>query len=389
MVDIAGAISSRSKDGVSVALVHEWLDTFGGSETVLAELIREFPNASIYALVDFMREPQRNFLEGRRVHTSFLQSLPGAASRFRMLLPLMPLAVEQMDLTGYDVVISSSHAVAKGVLTAPDQLHIAYVHSPMRYAWDLQHQYLHQRNLERGLRSWVARSTLHYLRLWDARTANGVDSFFANSQFIARRIMKAYRRRSEVVYPPVDVDRFPLHEKKEEYYLTTSRLVPYKRVDLIVEAFGQLMDRRLVVVGNGPELAAIQKRASPNVDFLGYQEIPDLVSLTQRARAFVFAALEDFGISVVEAQAAGTPVIAYGRGGARETVVGLPNENPTGVLFNEQSVEAIVDAVRQFETHEQLFDACAIRSNALRFSRTSFHEAFKQAYERARAAFYG
>lgn len=367
------------------AFVHEWLSTYGGSEQVLSAMLAMFPGAPVHALVDFMPSPERAFLDDRVVHTTFIQNLPAARRRFRLYLPLMPLAIEQLDLSGYDLVVSSSHAVAKGVITGPDQLHVSYVHSPMRYAWDLQHQYLAESGLDRGVRSWLARATLHYLRTWDARTANGVDAFLANSQFIARRIRKAYRRNATVVYPPVDVDRFTPSGGKEQYYLTTSRLVSYKRIDLIVEAFRAMPDRRLVVVGTGPEMRRIERMAPRNVELLGYQPFDSVLDLTRNARAFIFAALEDFGVAPVEAQACGTPVIAFGQGGALETVRGLGEPNPTGVFFEAQTPSSIEAAVQAFEANEQRFDPREIRSNALRFSPDAFQKAFRAALDRARA----
>lgn len=370
-----------------IALVHEWLDTYGGSEYVLENLLAEFAEADVYALVDFMNAPERDFLSDRSVRTSFIQKLPFARGHFRAYLPLMPLAVEQFDLSSYDVVISSSHAVAKGAITGPDQLHISYVHSPIRYAWDLQHQYLSARGLERGPRSWLARASLHYLRNWDVRSASGVDVFIANSRFIARRIKKVYRRDAEVVYPPVDVRDFGLCEKKDDYFLTTSRLVPYKRVELIVEAFRLLPDHRLVVVGDGPEMGRIERLAGRNVELLGHQTRESVISLTQRARAFVFAALEDFGIAPVEAQSCGTPVIAYGRGGTLETVIDAGHASrghATGILYHEQSVPAIVEAIRAFTAVEDQFNPQQIRSNALNYAPEVFRSRFLSALERAK-----
>jgi len=376
-------VGTETPSSARVALIHEWFDTLGGSERVLEQLLYEYPNAEVFALVDFMDAHERAFLGSRAVHTSFLQHLPGARKRFRLYLPLMPLAVEQFDLSNFDIVISSSHAVAKGVVTGPDQLHVSYVHSPMRYAWDLQHEYLRNSGLDRGVRSWLARAALHYLRTWDVRTANGVDTFVANSAFIANRIRKVYRREAEVVYPPVDVEHFTPSSAKDTYYLTTSRLVPYKRVDVIVEAFRQMPDRRLLVVGAGPEMRRIERLAPRNVELLGYQSFDRVLDLTQRARAFVFASLEDFGIAPVEAQACGTPVIAYGRGGSRETVRPLQDASPTGVFFESQTPQAIVAAIRLFEANEDRFDPAAARENALRFSPEAFRNAFRIAVFRA------
>lgn len=357
-----------------VAIVHDWLVTYAGAERVLEQMIGCFPQADLFSLVDFVEE--RKFLHGKRATTSFIQRLPLAKKKYRAYLPLMPLAIEQLDLGAYDLVISSSHAVAKGVLTGPDQVHISYVHSPIRYAWDLQHQYLEQSNLTRGLRSMIARMILHYIRNWDTRTSNSVDHFVANSQFIARRIKKVYRRDADVIFPPVDVQSFVVGEQKEDFYLTASRMVPYKKIDLIVEAFSRMPGKRLVVIGDGPEMNAIRAKAGPNVEILGYQPFAVLHDHMRRAKAFVFAAEEDFGIAPVEAQACGTPVIAYGKGGALETVRELGQPHPTGLFFREQTVPAVVAAVREFEQHAQRFSALDCRANAERFSIATFRERF-------------
>lgn len=363
---------------MKIALVHDWLVTFAGAERVLAELLKLFPEADLFAVIDHLSDDDRQRLGGKQARTTFVQQLPFSRSKYRSYLPLMPLAIEQLDLSGYDLVISSSHAVAKGVLTGPDQVHISYVHSPIRYAWDMQHQYLRESNLERGLKSWLARWFLHHIRLWDARTGNGVDQFLCNSQFIARRIKKVYGREAQVVYPPVDTERFPLVTSKQDYYLTASRLVPYKRVDLVVEAFSLLPDRKLVVVGDGPEMEKVRAAAGDNVEVLGYQSDETLRDLMGRARAFVFAAEEDFGIIAVEAQACGTPVVAFGKGGALETVV-VDGSAPTGVFFLEQTAESIRDAVISFESRISDVRPVACRENAERFSVTRFRDEIKRA----------
>lgn len=357
-----------------VAIVHDWLVTYAGAERVLEQMIACFPQADIFSLVDFVDD--RKFLHGKRATTSFIQRLPLARKKYRAYLPLMPLAIEQLDLSGYDLVISSSHAVAKGVLTGPDQVHVSYVHSPIRYAWDLQHQYLQQSNLTRGMRSIMARMVLHYIRNWDTRTSNSVDHFVANSQFIARRIKKVYQRDSRVIFPPVDVQSFVVGEEKEDFYLTASRMVPYKKIDLIVEAFSRMPGKRLVVIGDGPEMKGIRAKAGPNVEILGYQPFAVLHDHMRRAKAFVFAAEEDFGIAPVEAQACGTPVIAFGKGGVLETVRELGQAHPTGIFFREQSVPAVVAAVREFEQNAHRFSALDCRMNAERFSVATFRERF-------------
>ncbi|MDR5824079.1 glycosyltransferase family 4 protein [Caballeronia sp. LZ043] len=356
-----------------VAIVHDWLVTYAGAERVLEQIIACFPEADIFSVVDFLED--RSFLRGKQAATSFIQKLPFARTRYRAYLPLMPLAIEQLDLSGYDLVISSSHAVAKGVLTGPDQVHVSYVHSPIRYAWDLQHQYLKQSNLTAGAKSLFARLILHYMRNWDIRTSNSVNHFIANSDFIARRIHKVYRRTSKVIFPPVDVASFEVCEQKEDFYLTASRMVPYKKIDLIVEAFARMPGRKLVVIGEGPDMAKIRAKATPNVEIMGYQPFAVLHDRMRRAKAFVFAAEEDFGISVVEAQACGTPVIAYGKGGALETVLDASHERPTGLFFNSQTPQAIIDAIDAFDSGALTFDPADCRANAERFSNSRFREA--------------
>jgi len=362
-----------------VAIIHEWLTTFGGSEKVLAALLALFPDADLFAVVDFLPSEDRLKLLGKRAQTSFVQHLPYAAKRYRSYLPLMPLAIEQFDLSAYDLVISSSHAVAKGVLTGPGQVHVCYCHTPMRYAWDLQHQYLCESGLAKGLKSFLARLMLHYIRLWDSRTAAGVDLFIANSAYIARRIEKTYRREAVIVHPPVDVEAFPLSFEKEDFYLTASRMVPYKRMDIIVEAFARMPERRLVVIGDGPEMTKLRALGRENIVFLGYQEDQVLRDYLQRARGFVFAAEEDFGILPVEAQACGTPVIAYGAGGALETVLPVGNSQgmpATGVFFAEQTPAAVCAAISRFEVLR--FDPRSCRIWAERFSHSAFAAAISE-----------
>lgn len=377
----AGIIAQREK----ALIVHDFLYIYGGAERVLEQMLACYPEADVFSVIDFLAENDREFIRGKPVTTSFVQRLPKARKHHRNYLPLMPLAIEQLDASAYDLVISSSYCVAKGILTGPDQLHLCMCHSPIRYAWDLQHQYLRESNLERGLKGALARLILHYMRIWDARTANGVDAFVANSEFISRRIRKVYARPSRVIYPPVDVSAFALREDKENFYLTASRMVPYKKIPLIIEAFATMPNRRLVVIGEGPEFTRCKAVATPNVELLGYQSFEVLRDHMQRAQAFVFAAEEDFGIVPVEAQACGTPVIAFGRGGACETVVGLdaaappgasPGAAPTGLLFSEQSVAAIVAAVERFESVRERFTPQACRDNALRFAPERFRAEF-------------
>ena len=361
---------------MKIAIVHEWLTVYAGSERVLEQMLHCYPNADLFSIVDFLPADKRGFIQNKSVSTSFIQHLPFARSNYRQYLSLMPLAVEQFDLSGYDLIISSSHAVAKGVLTGPDQLHLCMCYSPIRYAWDLQHQYLRESGLVSGMKGWLAKLILHKIRIWDARTANGVDGFMSISAFIARRIWKVYRRDSRVIYPPVDIHAFDLIEKKENFYLTASRMVPYKKIDLIVEAFSRMPSKRLIVIGDGPDFDKIKEKAGANVELLGYQPFEILCDHMQRARAFVFAAEEDFGIAPLEAQACGTPVIAFGKGGALETIRGLEDEQPTGVFFGEQTLSSIQSAVDQFEKESGRITASACRQNAMRFSPDRFRLEF-------------
>jgi len=360
----AGSAARPAGGKPRVAIVHDFLYCYAGAERVLEQIIRVYPDADLFALFDFLPPGQRGFLLDKPVTTTFIQRLPLAGRKHRLYLPLMPLAIEQLDVSNYDVVISSSYLAAKGVITRPDQLHVCYCHTPVRFAWDLQNQYLAERGLVAGLKSFLARVVLHYIRNWDVRSAGGVDVFLSNSDYVGRRIRKVYRRSSTTIHPPVDTEVFvPGPGPKEDFYLTASRLVPYKRVDLIVEAFRRMPDKRLVVIGDGPEFERIKALAGPNVRLVGHQSHDRLVQYMQLARAFVFAGEEDFGIVPVEAQACGTPVVAFGRGGVTETVL----DGTTGVFFGEQAPAAIVDAVERFEQHGP-WDPRPIRAHAERFA---------------------
>ncbi|MEP0872143.1 glycosyltransferase [Trichocoleus desertorum AS-A10] len=356
------------------ALVHEWLTpkATGGSELVVQEILQHI-DADPYALIDFESTNPESYLFKRQIGTTFLQYFPGARGGVQKYLPLLPLAIEQLDLRPYDVILSSSHAVAKGVLTGPHQLHICYCHTPMRYAWDLTFDYLRSSALGRGVLGWATRWLLHYLRQWDVLSANRVDYFIANSQNTARRIWRYYRRPATVIYPPVHTERFPFQAQKQDFYLTVSRLVSYKKTSLIVRAFNQ-SGRSLVVIGSGPELQELRKIAKPNIQILGWQPDAVVAKYMAEAKAFVYAAHEDFGIAPVEAQACGTPVIAYGAGGALETVrdVRQYSDTATGVLFSTQSEVALIEAVEYFETHAQAFNPEVVRSHALTFDAKAF-----------------
>jgi len=358
-----------------VAIVHDWLYTLGGAEKVLQEILRCYPGADVFTLFDLLRPEDRKKLGFETSHTSFLQNMPLLRRYHRSYLPLMPLAVEQFDLSSYDLVISSSCAVAKGVLTGPEQLHIAYVHSPMRYAWDLQHQYLAESGYATGVKGVLARTLLHKMRIWDARTAHGPDAVFTNSQFVARRIKKIYGRDAKVIYPPVTIAQRDAILPVGNHFLAASRLVPYKRIEPIVRAFNTMPDLELVVAGDGPEAARLKAIAGPNVRFAGFVPDKQLRDLMTTARAFVFAAEEDFGIIPVEAQSEGAPVLALGRGGARESIL-TTGPRPTGMFFETPDPAAIAACVRSFVAKERSISRLDCRQRASFFSADRFRNQF-------------
>jgi glycosyltransferase involved in cell wall biosynthesis len=354
------------------ALVHDWYYVNGGAEKVIHSLNNIYGDFEHYALVDFLGEEDRRYiLKGKKVNTSFIQKWPTAKKNHRKFLQFFPLAIEQFDLNSYDLVISSSASVSKGVLTNLKQLHICYCHSPMRYAWDLYHQYLEDSQLKTGLRGFYAKWVLHNIRQWDLITINRVDHFIANSKYVAQRIKKIYNRDSIVIYPPVDVNQYELKEEKQDFYLTASRMVPYKKMATIVEAFNEMPDRKLVVIGDGPDYNKINKLAKDNIELKGFLNSNELKSYMQNAKAFVFAAKEDFGIIPVEAQACGTPIIGFNEGGLKETVI----DGKTGVLFDQQTPQAIKKAIEKFE--KMSFNAQDIRTNAMRFSSSRFEDEMK------------
>jgi glycosyltransferase involved in cell wall biosynthesis len=358
-----------------VAIVHDWLYVVGGAERVLEQLLRIYPGADVYALFDFLPEEDRARLGYEHARTSFIQRMPFARTRHRNYLPLMPLAIEQFDLAGYDLVISSSYAVAKGVLTGPDQLHVSYVHSPMRYAWDLQHTYLRESGCDAGIKSVIARLILHQMRVWDVRTASGPNALVANSAFVARRIQKVYGRSAEVIHPPITLSRQRFEGPRGNHFLVASRLVPYKNVEAVVRAFAMLPDLELVVAGTGPDAAHLREIAGPNVSFSGFVPDDELRHLMATARAFIFAAEEDFGIIVLEASAEGTPVLALGRGGVRETVQ-VRGPHRTGMFFETPEPQSIADCVRGFLQQEGHFSREACRAQAELFSAELFRARF-------------
>ncbi|MFB2835740.1 glycosyltransferase [Floridanema evergladense] len=363
---------------LTYAIVHEWLTpkATGGSELVVKEILK-YIDADLYALIDFESTNPESYLFGRSIGKTFLQNFPGARNGVQKYLPFLPLAIEQLDLRNYDIILSSSHTVAKGVITTPQQLHICYCHATMRFAWDLTFDYLANSFMGQGIQGMMTRYLLHRLRQWDVLAANRVDYFIANSQHTASRIWRYYRRKAEVIYPPVDIDRFSYQTNKEDYYLIVSRLVSYKKVSLIIQAFNQL-GLPLIVIGTGPELTKMRQLAQPNVQVLGFQPDEVVEKYMAGAKAFLYAAYEDFGIAPVEAQACGTPVIAFGAGGTSETVRDIRQhpDDGTGILFAEQSVPAIIEAVKTFLAYEGKFNPEVARSQAAKFS----SDIFKQRY---------
>jgi len=369
-----------------IALAHEWFTprSTGGAEQVVkaidALLQRRGIEPQLAALVDGESIRPSSWLFGRDVRTSPIQRLPWGISHVQQYLPLLPLAIEQINLDDAELVISSSHLVAKGVLTAPDQLHVSYVHTPVRYAWDQMHAYLKRSSLARsGLRPLI-RWQLHALRQWDQLSAQRVDHLLANSRFTARRIRKVWGRNAEVLHPPVEVNRFRWDQPRDDFYLSLCRLVPYKRVDLVVEAFNRL-GLPLLVVGDGPERSRLEAMAGPTVTLLGRQSQQQVEQLLSRCRAYVYAGLEDFGIAPVEAMAAGAPVIGLGRGGLLDTVrcASAGVREPTGVLFPEQTAASLIEAVRWFERRRlwRELEAARLRQWAERFAPEAFAQRFE------------
>lgn len=336
-----------------IAIIHDWLVVSGGAEVVLKYLLQLFPQADIYTLVDRLPSANRDFLKGHMIYTSRLNKYDFVAKKYKYFMPLMPYLIEQFDLSKYDLVISSSHFVAKGVITHPDQLHVSYIYSPVRYAWDLYYEYNRIGALGRGLKNTFMKIWLHKLRIWDFVSAARPDYLIADSKFIAKRILKSWRRDSSVIYPPVEIEDAVFNDLKENYYVTLSRLVEYKRVDILVEAFNKMPDKKLIIIGDGRAKSSLEKIANKNVIFKGYLPKKEAMQIVSLAKAFLFMPKEDFGIVPLEAQACGTPVIAFGEGGALETVL----DRKTGLFVKEQNAKSLEEAIVEFEnikidTHE-------------------------------------
>ncbi len=356
---------------LKIALVHDWFNEAGGAEKVVNEILHCFPEAEVFCLFDFFNDKSRNeYLYGKQTHTSFIQYIPFARKAYRNLFPLFPIAIERLNLKKYDIIISSSSCVAKGIKRHPGQLHISYCHSPARYAWDLKEDYLRVTNTP------ITKSILSFffekLRKWDLATCNRVDFFIANSQFVGERIQRYFKRNYTVIYPPVNIEMKDRADTRTETYITVSRLVTYKNVDLIVEAFRRMPELKLEIAGYGPMRRKIQKNLPPNVSYLGYIDEDTKHEKIAQAKAFIAAATEDFGISVVEAQSYCTPVIVPFKGGYKETV----NEN-TGVFFHEQKVEDMVKTIREFHTSDRKFKSEDFRKNIQHFSTERFRNEFK------------
>lgn len=368
------------------AFVHDWLTVYGGAERCVESFTNIWDDFDFFSLIDCLSDEHRQImLKGKHAQTSFISKLPFAAKKYRNYLPLFPFAIEQFDLSKYDLVVSSSHSVAKGVITRPDQLHICYIYSPVRYAWDLYFQYLKESSLDRGIKGTIAKYFLHRLRIWDAITANRPDHYVAISKYIAGRVRKVYDKHADVIYPPVDTDNFTVGTNTEDYYITFSRMVPYKRIDLIAEAFSA-SGKKLIIIGDGPEMDKVKAKSGKNVEILGYQSKETIIDLTKKAKAFIFAAEEDFGIAPVEAQASGVPVIAFGKGASMETINGVfvqqeMQTGVTGVFFDRQTVDSLNTAVNFFEKNYDKFDKELIRQNAVRFSRQRFELEIKSYIE--------
>ena len=371
---------------LKVALVCDTMSAYGGAERVIEQILRLYPEADVFSVLNVVPEGQQHFLGGRPITSTFLQKLPRIGKYYRKLLHLWPLAVEQLDVMAYDLVISTHHSVAYGVLTRPGQVHVSYVFSPARYAWDLQHEYLREAGLTRGLLSLVARHTLHKTRLWDLAAAQRPDAMAACSRFVSERIWRVHRRKVEVIYPPVPPVAQMEGAGRGDYYVSVGRLVPYKRTELLARAFAQMPDRKLRIIGTGPDMKKVQAAAGPNVEVLGFCSNEEVRAQLAGARAYIFAGVEDFGITAVETQALGTPVIAFADGGLRETVRTGPRGVATGLFFHEQSVPAIVDAVDEFERTIDDYTPEACIANAQWFSEEAFRTGINNLVQRALAA---
>ena len=383
---------------MKIAIIHDWLTGMRGGEKCLEVLCKLYPSADIFTLLHIPGKVSP-VIESHRIHTSFIQNLPFSKSKYRYYLPLMPFAIEAFDLKGYDLILSSSHCVAKSVKPGPSSMHICYCHTPMRYIWDQFDQYF-----GKGKSSWFAATAMKFIRgwlqRWDVKTSRRVNHFIANSRHVQKRIKKYYNQEAAIIHPPVDTGLFTpdTNEKKENYFLIVSAFAPYKRLDLAVNAFNQL-NLPFFVIGEGQDSKRLKEMAKPNIHFEGWLDNTQIRSYFARCRAFIFCGEEDFGITLLEAQAMGRPVIALGRGGALETVVPdsqswkletgidkIATSKPTGVFFYEQTPEALIKAIQHFESIESQFDANAIRTHAQKFDVSVYTERMKTFIEKKLAS---
>jgi len=373
-------------NNIKVAIVHDWLTGMRGGERVLSAILELYPDSDLFTLIHNPGSVSE-LIENRTIFTSFIDRLPFKKKGYRKYLPLFPTAIELFDFKGYDLVISTSHCVAKGIRTPPNTLHISYVHSPMRYVWDMYEDYFSSDKLGFFGRKLIPLFA-NYLRIWDVTSSNRVDSFIANSRHVARRIKKYYNREAEIIHPPVDTDIFKLSNSSDEYFLIISALVPYKRIDLAIETFNQT-DLKLVVIGEGPELKNLQKMANNNIEFLNWLPHDQLITYYANCKALIFPGEEDFGIVPVEAQSYGKPVVAFARGGALETVIGFDDGNQlpaTGVFFDQQDVQSLQTAVEK--CIDIAWDAEFIHAHAQKFSKLNFKSSFKNFIEVQIAEFF-
>ena len=375
---------------MKVAIVHDWLTGMRGGEKVLDVICENWPEADLYTLL-YVPGKLTGTIENRRIVTSFVQKLPAAPTWYRNYLPLFPFAIERFDLRDYDLVISSSHCVAKGVRTADAAFHVSYIHTPMRYVWEMFDEYFGPGKIH-PLKRLAARAVRPYLQRWDVKSAARVDAFVANSRHVAKRIARHYGRDAEVIHPPVQTEAFYIDERVEDFYLIVSAFAPYKRIDLAIEAFARL-GRPLKVVGAGQDERKLLGAGATNVEFLGWQTTEQIRDLYAHCRAFIFPGEEDFGITPLEAQASGRPVIAYAKGGVLETVRGAypdgrrPADLCTGVFFEPQTVEALMEAVVFFEQENPISPPKALREHAQGFDRAHFGRNIRQYIQSAHEAF--
>ncbi len=357
---------------MKIALVHDYLVQYGGAERVLEAFTEIFPKAPIYTMV-YDKKLMGKAFSDRKIHTSFLQKIPLVGSHHRLFPLLMPMAIEQFNLSKYDIVLSDSNSYAKGAITMPHTLHITYCHTPMRYAWDDCHKYLREFKYSNLTKKFVP-FAMNYIRMWDKISADRPDKYIANSKFVASRIKKYYNKDAFVINPPVSAEKFHISKNAKDYYLMIGRALPYKRFDIVVKAFNELKFP-LKIIGKGPEMNKLKKYANSNVEFLGYLNDEEISNYYSKCKAFIFPPEEDFGITPLEAMASGRPVIAFRGGGALETVV----ENKTGLFFNKQTPQSIINVIKDFDSRK--FNPKEIRDHALEFDRELFKKKIKKFIE--------